>query len=543
MMSKNTSLQKVRLRVAKIQTRLQGTWQRLLRVTPRTLWASCMRLLRGALKNIANHFGLYSLMAVFITLGIALGTQRFNYLLDGFDYSVFNQAVWQLSHGEIPQSTIRAVHYTWGDHFHPIIILLAPIYAIFNSARTLYVVQAFLFASALIPIYLFGLRKLKNKLLTLLICAAFIFYGAVQYALFFDFHEIAFAMPLLGFAIYFFDRNKWTSFYWMMALLLLTKEDLALIIIVFGVIAILFKHQFKRGFLIMGIGFAWFAALYALVIPKLAGGVSTFNYWASNYSEFGATPAKAVLHTALHPASTMKIAFTELFDSHQKIQTILYMLKPFLLVFVFISPYVLLALPNIALRFWGNATTYWDYHFHYGAVLSIILFMAFIDSLSRVIAFTSRYGKTAAEFGKNIVSLVVIFSLLYSIRGTYFPGAPYGIINRSAFSTSGTTIDKLHVSKILAMVPHDASVTVVETLAPLVTNRDHAYILYAPNQWDVRGNLFLAKTPNTQFIVYNSKLASVDPKYKDAPALLSRIQSLGYSVSYSDNDGWVIFKK
>lgn len=500
-------------------------------------------ILQIVARIISNHFGLTVLVTGFFITGIALGYIRYNSFGNGFDFSVFNQAIWQLSHFQIPESTIRAVQYTWGDHFHPIIVAIAPFYAIFNSPQVLYVAQALLFAISVIPIYLFSLDKLKNKLLAIIISSSYIFYGAIQYALFFEFHEIAFALPLLGFAIYFFDKNKWSSFYWMIALLLFTKEDFGLIVAIFGILAIIFKRQIKRGLGMLIIGLSWFAILSALVMTKLAGGISTFNYWKANYDEFGTSPINALVNFVLHPIAKFKIAISELYDIPEKRATIAFMLKPFLFVFVLLSPYVLLAIPNILLRFWGNSSTYWDYHFHYGAVLSVILFMAFVDTLYRIDKIFKSLGYVYVSFAKNCIYLIAVFGLMYSVRNTYLTMTPYSIITKQNLSSTNSPVTRLGAEKVIALIPRDASVTAVENVVPLISNRDKIYILWDIKWWDRKSNLFLAKTPNTEYILYNDSLADIGNKFEDKQALLERIGSLGYVVSYQDDRGWIIFRK
>src|SRR5688572_22748721 len=59
------------------------------------------------------------------------------------DLAVFNQGIWQYSKFENPFITLHLNRYFLGDHFHPIVALLAPFYWIFPKAETLIFIQPF----------------------------------------------------------------------------------------------------------------------------------------------------------------------------------------------------------------------------------------------------------------------------------------------------------------------------------------------------------------------------------------------------------------
>ncbi len=72
-----------------------------------------------------------------------------------FDLGIFDQAVWHLSRLELPASTIKGVSNLFGDHFHPVIALFAPLYWIASGPETLIAAQAALLAASIIPVFLY----------------------------------------------------------------------------------------------------------------------------------------------------------------------------------------------------------------------------------------------------------------------------------------------------------------------------------------------------------------------------------------------------
>jgi uncharacterized membrane protein len=132
----------------------------------------------------------------------------------GHDLGIVDQAIWHYSRFETPATTIRTepTPNLLGDHFSPILWVLAPLYWIFPNVGMLLVAQGVLFALGIIPVYLFT-RKRLGSLAGYCFAAAYALFWGVQSAVAFDFHEIAFAVPLIAFAIYFMDDRRWVGYF------------------------------------------------------------------------------------------------------------------------------------------------------------------------------------------------------------------------------------------------------------------------------------------------------------------------------------------
>src|SRR5438445_7832303 len=71
---------------------------------------------------------------------------------NAFDLGVQDQTVWGYSQLQMIPNTVEMIRNLLGDHFHPILMTLAPLYWICNDVRVLLIVQAFLIAAGGIPI-------------------------------------------------------------------------------------------------------------------------------------------------------------------------------------------------------------------------------------------------------------------------------------------------------------------------------------------------------------------------------------------------------
>lgn len=76
-----------------------------------------------------------------------------NFATPSWDLGIFTQLLERYSTLSEPIVQIKGPGYNlWGDHFHPILILLTPLYALFPSGLTLMVAQNALFAVSVVPI-------------------------------------------------------------------------------------------------------------------------------------------------------------------------------------------------------------------------------------------------------------------------------------------------------------------------------------------------------------------------------------------------------
>ncbi|GHI25676.1 hypothetical protein Shyd_70470 [Streptomyces hydrogenans] len=126
----------------------------------------------------------------------------------GYDLGIFGQAVREWAAGRLPASAIRTASAPpgfegealplLGDHFHPVVALLGPVYRLVPRVEVLLVAQAVLVSAA---VYVTG-RTAQRHLPGLWGAGPVV--GAVcglawgtQSLVGFDFHEVAFALPLL----------------------------------------------------------------------------------------------------------------------------------------------------------------------------------------------------------------------------------------------------------------------------------------------------------------------------------------------------------
>jgi len=142
-----------------------------------------------------------------------------------WDLGIYTEYVKQVAHFQPPIADIRQPGFNLlGDHFQPVVALLAPFFRVFPSAATLLVAQAALGALSVFPVN----RIAREKLGTgpgRAVALAYGFCWGLQQLVEFDFHEIAFAVPLLAFSLSALMQGRFRAAAWWAVPLVFVKED------------------------------------------------------------------------------------------------------------------------------------------------------------------------------------------------------------------------------------------------------------------------------------------------------------------------------
>ncbi|MCF2532115.1 DUF2079 domain-containing protein [Yinghuangia soli] len=300
-------------------------------------------------------FGIYTLISVL----------RFRRVENpSWDLAIFEQAVKGYAHFQAPIVDVRAPGMNQlGDHFSPILATLAPFYRVFPSPVTLLLAQAVLFALAVIPVTRMAGRILGPRRGVLVGIAYGLSWG-VQRAVDFDFHEIAFAVPILAFLLEKLLLRRWLAAALWCLPLLLVKEDLALTVGAVGIYLML-QRQWKLGAAVMaGSAVAMALMVYVLIPGFNPHGVYEQGQAAGGGSLFGIFEGFP----------------KDLVWPFVKVKTLLWVFGAvgFL---ALRSPLAVVAAPTLVWRLLSDTPNHWGQDWHYSAVLMPMVFMAMLDGI------------------------------------------------------------------------------------------------------------------------------------------------------------------
>jgi len=338
----------------------------------------------------------------------------------GYDLGIFEQAVRSYAHGEWPVSDLLGVGApTLGDHFHPILAVLAPFYLLWPSPATLLLAQAALFALSAVPVTRTAIRVLGSRRGNLVGVGYALSWGLLS-AVNFDFHEVCFAVPMLAYAAERLLLERWREAVWWALPVVLVKEDLPMTLAAIGVYLVL-KGQRRLGWAVAAFGAATTALLVLVVLPS----INTAGAYAhsSGFAPYNGVMLKLGMLFALFAPT----AFTALR-----------------------SPLALLLVPTLLWRLVSANSKYWGTGYHYSAVLMPLVVLAALDGVRRL---PPRWR-----------TLLPACALIGGLGSLGF---------QAAHLTSGTWTaeQRAGIDQVLARIPDGATVAASNQLAPRLTGR------------------------------------------------------------------------
>jgi uncharacterized membrane protein len=319
-----------------------------------------------------------------------------------WDLGIYTEYVKQYAHLSAPIVDIRAPGFNLlGDHFQPIVAVLAPFFRLFPSAATLLVGQALLAAASVFPVSQFARQKLGAGP-SRAIAVAYGFSWGLQQLANFDFHEIAFAVPLLAFSLCALARGQTRAAVCWALPLVLVKEDQGFTVAAIGIYLVIAglrakipdpagqdsrgdaeaRRRMLAGQFLLIWGFAWSFLAIAVIIPHF-NPAHHYQYWSDG----------GVLAPGGHP-SVFGLVRQFLHAWPDKLQTLVMLLLPTAFI-ALRSPLALIAVPSLLLRFIATNSAFWGTYWHYNATLMPVLFVAAVDALARIGAAMDA-GATAA---------------------------------------------------------------------------------------------------------------------------------------------------
>jgi uncharacterized membrane protein len=457
-----------------------------------------------------------------------------------WDLGIFTEYVKQFAGLRAPVVDIRGAGVNLlGDHFHPIVALIAPFFRVFPSPVTLLVAQALLAAVSVVPVsraaaYWLGTAAGRA------IGAAYGFSWGLQQMVNFDFHEIAFAVPLLACSLSALVRGRTrAAVVWAMPLVFV-KEDQGFTLAAIGVIiAVVYREQIA-GLFLAAWGLVWSFLAITVIIPHL-NAAHRYLYWSD-----GGAISPVGGHLSVSGLISQLLA-----GSSTKLPTLAMILLP--TVFIALrSPLMLAAVPSLALRFVGTNNSYWGTDWHYNATVMPIVFIAAIDAIARIrAAREARDGWSAAQRwaaapgwtnGRDRAGVpnprvpgglgAAIerhgAAMMLAIAAALSFQFPLSYLWSPQLYTIGQHVAAARAA--MAKVPDGAQVaTDLDLLAPLATRTDTYWL----------GNS--ATNPATKYVVFDTASTDWQPPPRN---VLNFVESLNRGVRYREiyvNDGVYVF--
>jgi uncharacterized membrane protein len=411
---------------------------------------------------ISLHHRAAKILTGFVVVYGAIGTilaiaklHAFGYV--GQDIGYFMQCLYTGMHGQLFASNqYHDLLYTgtvtsdFAGHNQPVLFLLLPIYWIYPHAETLFIFRNICLAFSAYPAYQLARYRLQ-PFPALAVTMAYLLAPAVLFQNFYDYAPLSLvALPLL-FSLLFYERRQFLPYMASLLLCLFVREDLAIVVLSLGVVALLSRREMKWFAVpaVLGIAWGWFS--WGFLMPSFQhGSVSAVE---SCFSYLGSTPVSMAHNALLHP---------HLFLTHKAIVYSKQLFTPLGLFLPFCSPMVLAGLPLYLINVLGDPGCNSGIIFrHYALIPSILMLPGAIYGLrwvsSRVHAPTFRVGTVALA-----LLLASIGTMILSIGD-----------NELAWWRSSPWHSEAR--QVISQLPGDAPVAVPRYMLPFTADREHVY--------------------------------------------------------------------
>jgi uncharacterized membrane protein len=372
-----------------------------------------------------------------------------------FDLGNMVQAVWSTAHGHPLRITDLS-----GDqisrlaaHVDPILVVFAPLWWLWPSPDLLLAAQALAVGAGALPVYWLARKHLESARAGCGFALVYLLYPATGWLTLNEFHPVALATPLLLFAFWFLDEERYVAFAITAVAASLCKEEIAFVVAGFGIWYALSRRRFLAGATIALVGVAWAVIATSVIIPHFNHGQSSDFY--ARYSEVGGSPGGLVKTAFTHPGRLVSAAFTNR-DLHYVLQL------TYPLAFVcLLAPLVLIAaLPELAINLLSAVPTQTSIHFHYTAGLIAPLVAAAVLGARRL----GRPGLVTTSL--VVVAIVGNYRLGPLPAWQHVPGGQ----TFQATAAHVTTHDHI-TSKALRLIPPKAVVAATNTLGAHLSAR------------------------------------------------------------------------
>lgn len=435
-------------------------------------------------------------LAVFALYSVYSWLQWRHYVIPSWDLGIFSQLAKAYAAGQTPIVPIKGEGFNLlGDHFHPVTVLLTPFYWLWPSPATLLYVQNGLVALSVYLLVRFAQRVLALWAALALGTAYALSFG-IQQAVAVQFHEVAFALPLLVMSLGYLALTRLTdtpapllrrSIYWA-APLVFVKEDVGITVLLIGLVVLA-----RTG---------WFSTASSIAFPSASAPVSPRRErYRTLLRSWGNTPAVAeasllALWGLVWPLLAIGLilpffntggvfdysdklditaavgdplgALAQLFYPWQKTATLGLLLLTGVLAWT-TSPLALIAAPTLIWRFLSPQEGYWEPTWHYNLVLMPIVFAALLDVLARAAARTSvpAYRLGAAPAGRIVRAAfttlrhraaTVLPALALTVSLGLLPNQPLAQLTDPDFATTELSTADQMKAEAVAAIPEGSTV-------------------------------------------------------------------------------------
>lgn len=489
-----------------------------------------------------NYKILWIAIALYIIIFSLISWWKYDlYLYNGLDLAIFNQTFYNTAHGNWFGLTIHPPSYL-GDHFTPIILLLLPFYYLGQSPLNLLALQTVFLALGAWPVFKIAQKVFKENnrykdWLPLVISIIYLANPVLHNVNLYEFHLWPIALFFLFWIFYFYYLKKFWLYIIFIVLSLLVREDISLIIFMFGVLALIDRRRWK-----------WWLVPAILSVGWFIGSMNIINY----FSLAGSYKFVAMYQWLGNSFPEMIINFFPRFDlvfQHflrpGNFLMVVGLLTPFFYISLLKPKYLLLALPSllqICLSHKGGG----DMILHVQHSLPFIFAIVISFIFGFYILLKSKfYWKNKSTFWIVLVAGIIYLNIVLGPIAVFF----------SNLGNQQLAPDRDNINEIIESIPPDTAVVAsYKFLAPLSSRKNLAslnYVFFGKQQFGVfdytmpveTEYLLLDSSDPVSFYLHFLSYPNLWHIYKEGDNRLSKIIEKDNFEAVKISGDYILFKK
>ncbi len=396
-----------------------------------------------------------------------------NFYAGRFDLGNMAQTVWNTLHGRVfiftnPNGTDAISRLAFHADF--LLIFLTPFYAIWPNPKMLLLIQTIVLAAGAIFVYLIAQDVIKNKNIALAFATAYLLNPSIQRTNLYDFHAVTLATTFLLGTYYFYSKKNYWYFSLFSILAAICKEQIWLIIALFGMLLFLIQRKQIFGGIVFIISVGVFFYLVSYAIPHESG---TRHFALSYYSELGDGPSK-IIKTILF--SPQKIAGVII--SPERIHYLEQIFLPLGFLPIFYPIILIFIIPDLLINLLSNNTQLHQIYYQYTSTISPFLFIAAIlglDVIKKVLKNTLSYRINS--LGLQINQLLIIYLLIMCVTASYLYGPLPFSREPNINMITRPVVNKKFIDNYLSHIPRRLSVAASNNIGSHLSQRQRIYTL------------------------------------------------------------------
>jgi uncharacterized membrane protein len=425
-----------------------------------------------------------------LTLGVLLwvavvfagSVYKYESFGQGYDQVDFEQAVWNTLQGRpMEDSRFNFTDSIFGMDWMPMLLLFVPFYALVQSPHTLIFLHIVGAGLGVTPLYWLARERLGSRLAGLCAGLVYLLYPTLLHGVMNPFQLRLFAVTLLLFAFWYFERANWKLFAACVLLAMLARTDVALVVAMFGLYGLISRRKWPWVVPPLVGGLAYFALSTFVIVPSfihadslhgpsgpLANPMDCWpcghNPMLAYYGHLGGTFPEIAGYIVTHPVEMAQLVFSE-----PKLRYLVLLLLPLAFLPLLSPRPLVLGLPILALNLLSQRQSQVDYDTHYSLLLLPGLMAAAIYGAGTLAGWLEdRVGATTQL---RLAQLLMVGLVAWGVAMQ----VPYKNPVARAVIFAETPARVEAARELVAMVPREAKVAASSFVAPRLLPRRYIY--------------------------------------------------------------------